>query len=210
MAQTAITICNSAIVKLGGRQIVGFNDGTPEADLCKIRYPFCRNLLLRDHVWAFDQKFSTLAALVSTDPVPPSWTNQFDVPTDCARIVAVTTYDDLDVPYERIGGRIYTNTTSIDVRYTKNYTAIDEGVSFPDDFAEVLSLYLAMDVCLSLTQNVGLRNSLEQQYHYRLAQAKFNGAVERPSTVLACTGWLDAHAGWQSDVTDPRNKDLAN
>lgn len=193
MSQVALTICNSAMFKLGARQVVGFNDGTPEADACKIRYPFCRNLLLRDHTWAFDRRFITLPAMPpSPAPLPTRWTQRHQLPPDAGKLISVKK-DDCEVQFEQMGSVIYSNHTPLEVRFGINYTAVDDGVQFPDDFAETLALYLALDTCLLLTQNPGLRQSLEGQYHRRLAQARNNGAVELAAMSVTESDWLAAH-----------------
>lgn len=192
MGQTAITICNSAMFKLGARQVVGFDDGTPEADACKIRYPFCRNLLLRDHSWSFDRRIRTLAPVLLPDPMPEGWANRFLLPDDVGRLILVQE-NQCDVKYELAGNLIYSNAATLEIRYGVNYTAVDDGVVFPDDFAETLALYLACDLAMKLTQNANFRQLLEGQFMRRLAQARNTGAVELAPQTVNDYGWLQAH-----------------
>lgn len=188
------------LVKLGARQIVGFNDGTPEADACKIRYPFCRNTLLRGHAWLFDRIYTLAAPLAAPASLPPSWAYAYNIPSDCSRLVSVTV-DDQEVDYEIIGSLFYTNHAAVGLRYTQNFSAIDDGRAWPDDFAEALAIFLAMDLSMLLTQNPGIKQTLERELQNALAMARFNGAVERAGPeIIETSTWLTSRDGGFTDI----------
>jgi hypothetical protein len=163
-------------------------------------------MLLRDHVWAFSKKFATLSALGDASEVTP-WEYQFQLPPDCARIGAVTVEDNL-IEFERVGDRLHTMEDEIDLRYHRNFSDVDDGFAFPDDFAEVLASFLAAELAMSMTQTQALRDTYLGEYQERLAAARHNGAVERNDKPVASSSWMDAHDSGYPD-TDPRLRGLS-
>jgi hypothetical protein len=111
------------------------------------------------------------------------------------------TVDDRDVDYEVIGSVLYANYDALELRYCVNYTAIDDAVAWPDDFAEVLAIGLAIDLAMTLTQNPSVKQTLEREYQMALASARFNGAVERSGPeVIETSSWINSHSGFFSDI----------
>jgi hypothetical protein len=49
MALTAITLCASALIKIGAQPIASFEDGTAEGEVAKSLYPGVRDALLASH-----------------------------------------------------------------------------------------------------------------------------------------------------------------
>jgi hypothetical protein len=93
------------------------------------------------------------------------------------------------------------------LRYVCKFSGTDDGFAFPDDFAEVAAYYLAMDLCVSFTQNKSLVEQLNAQYMRALSDARFNGAIERPPGKIEASSWLGAHDN--SDEIDPALRGLA-
>lgn len=98
----------------------------------------------------------------------------------------------------------------MDLRYVMGYPDSEDGVNFPDDFAEALSSLLAAELAVPLTQTQALRDTCLSMYVDRLASARFNGAVEQLPHSIIESSWLDAHDGFvgQGDI-DPRLRGLS-
>lgn len=208
---TALQICNSALIKLGAKTISALTGlTTKEYDLCVERYPRLRNALLKSHVWAFAKVIDesmTSAANATTLVEIWDWKHTLPTTIPVGRILSVTTLDDIPIPFEVVAGYLYANEQSVRLRYTRTYTAVDDAAALPDDFGEALSNLLAADICVSLTQNQGMKDGLLQAYQSSLATARFNGAIETYPVQGASDDWLMAHAGMTGDL-DPTYKGL--
>ena len=64
MAESAVQICNNALIKLGANTITSLSDDTKPARLCNKIYTVLRDDLLRSHPWNFAIGRSSLAQLV--------------------------------------------------------------------------------------------------------------------------------------------------
>lgn len=208
MTQTATEICSAALLKLGEPVINSLSDGSLNSERCRVRYPKLRDRMLRDHVWAFARNVVILAALEAPSPVAP-WTIQLQLPADTARILSLSV-DDSELVFERVGQILHTTEAPAVLRYVKDFSTIEEGFGFPNDFAEALASLLAAELCQVVTQNQSLRNTYLEEHYRHLTQARFNGAVElnnHPTTHLS--SWLDARAGWSPDQIDPSVRGLS-
>lgn len=206
MSQTALQICNSALIKIGAKTITSLDDGSKPAELCTARYPTLRDMLLRDHVWSFSKAAVTLSALAEASPVYP-WDYQLQLPSDCARIVGLSVEDN-ELQFERIGQILHVKEDEADLRYIQNFSDVDDGFAFPDDFAEVLANLLAAEIAVSLTQTQSLRDDYLNMYQERLRQARFNGAVERNDQPVTSSSWTDAHDTGSIEI-DPSRRGLS-
>lgn len=206
MPSTALSICNSALIKLGAKTITTFTDDRKEAELCSARYPLIRDNLLRGHTWAFAKRAISLTPDDVSDL--PSWEQMFSAPSSVARIISIKDADDNTIEYELINGHIYADESSIIVRYVMKYDDVDDGVEFPSDFGEALASMLAADICISLTQTQALRQTYMDEFSYALSMARFNGAVERSDEVIIAEDWTGSRSLPLVDDRSVRN--LAN
>lgn len=197
MAQTPLQICNSAILKLGGRTIAAYgNTSTKEGQLVTEAFPRVLSQMLRGHVWGFAKVVTEVAGTADASVSP--WTRRHALPTNptIARILSIVVEEE-PIEFERVGDNIHTRNESIVIRYVRNFDPTTSGLTFPDDFAEALSCYLAAEISLSLTQNSDLRADFFEKYLMLLRDARFNGAVERqPLAIEADSTWLNARLSW--------------
>jgi hypothetical protein len=208
MPATAISICNAALIKLGGKTIEAFDDDLKEAELCAERYPRLRDSLLRSHTWTFAKKIVTLDEPVASDV--DSWTYSYTLPPDLARPLGYFSADDIPLDsYELSGNTLYSDENVVIVRYIVKYDDADDNVEFPDDFAEALANLLAADICVSLMQNISMRETYYGQYQAALATARFNGAIELPPQTIQAGTWLSHHQGYPTSQ-DPSARDCAS
>lgn len=208
MAATALNICNGALIKLGARTITAFTDTTKEAELCTERYPRLRDKMLRDHTWNF-AKINTTLTNDGASELAPRWAYAFSVPPDMARPLRITDVNDFEVLGEFVQGTFHTNAETIILRYVQKFEDTDDGVDFPDDFAEALSNLLAADICVSLTQEQSLRATYYEAYVLSLSQARFNGAIEKLNEAVADDDWAASRNGYLT-VDDRSARNLAS
>lgn len=207
---TALQICNSALIKLGAKTISALTGlTTKEYDVCVAQYPRLRNALLKNHVWTFAKVVDDAMVTSAAASLTELWSWRHTIPTSVpvGRILSFSTLDDQEIPYERVGGYIFSNNEEVRLRYVRTYDAVDDGVTFPDDFGEALANLLAADLCISLTQNQSLRDTYLQMYERAISQAKFNGAVEESILQSRSEDWVAAHDGVTSQI-DPRLRGL--
>lgn len=137
------------------------------------------------------------------------WLYKYQLPSDTGRILGVSV-DDIPVDYERVGNLLHTmQDESVDLRYVKNYADVDDGVSFPEDFAEVLACFLAAELAVPMTQTQALRDTYLNMYVERLRSARFNGAVEQNRSPEVASSWLDAHDGYNASEIDVTRRGLS-
>jgi len=169
MAASVVSICNSALIKVGAGRIISLDDDSKEARVCEEQYEKVTSDLLRSHPWNFAIKRSTLAALVDSPAYGFSY--QFTVPSDCLRVLEVGTNE---TPWEKEGSAILTDSSTCSIKYVAR---VDESF-FDSNFNEVLALKLAADICYSLVQSVQLREQLRGEFKDKLREARSYDAQE--------------------------------
>lgn len=205
MPQTTLQICNSALIKIGGRAIDTYGGtASKEATLTTARFTPCLNAMIRGHVWAFLKKVAVCISTTTADSLAPVdevvWSYVHELPLDLGRILEVTDANQASLSYERVGSALLTNDDRIILRYIRRVDPSEYATyGFPDDFAEALACYLAADVAVSLTQDSGLRQMMLSEYEGLIRTARFNGAVERSSmSITVFDSWLNSRDGLTS------------
>lgn len=160
MAYSKIGICNISLAMLGAESIRAFNEPNKRARMCDVFYDVSVTFLLSNHDWSFARKYSKLNALDLEPEEIPFGNCGFQLPSDCL------TPRSIDPPGSRtkwqISGRVlFTDQTSVGLHYTSN----DSPTSiYNDQFAMLASLYLAVKIAPSITQNPRLTAVLQDQY----------------------------------------------
>jgi hypothetical protein len=78
-----VDICNMALSGIRGGSINSLDEASLQAQQCKLKYPFLRDMLLRDVPWNFAHKEDALALL--TDDLF-NWVYAYQYPSDCLYI----------------------------------------------------------------------------------------------------------------------------
>lgn len=93
MAITSKTdVCNLALAELGARRISSYDaDTTVEANACRLHLDHVVDTLLERHQWNFATARATLAKLAV--PGDSEWGETWQLPTDCVRLIRITTGD---------------------------------------------------------------------------------------------------------------------
>jgi len=203
MPQTPTQICNSALLKIGGRTVTSYTgDTTKEGTLVQEQFPKALHFVARSHVWHFLKDFEDLTGTTTTALDP--WTHYAALPADCLRILSVGV-ENYAVPYEQQGNRLYLRDAEVTLRYIRKpvlaaiaYSAGPPEVQavaadeFPDDFAEAVAYRLAGDISVSLTQNADLKQLMYTEYMEAVRTARFNGACELADLEIGASQWMDA------------------
>jgi hypothetical protein len=177
-------ICNAGLIKLGESTITSLSDSSKAARLCNERYAELRDLLLRDHLWQFAIKRLELAQ--STTAPIFNWDYAYPLPSDCIRIIEP---DIKDFPFKVEGNNIITNESAVYLKYIARVTDPND---FSVSFRECLSLKIAWELAVPLTDNQQLAKEMENRFAVALGNAKAVGSIETPPDLLETESWLES------------------
>ena len=187
--QTPITICNSALAKLGSRFISSFDEETKEARLCREQYQKIKRALLYEHPWSFARKRVKL--VLSGDVPIYEYKYAFIIPADSLRIIATSLDEEPDdagePPRFKIeADRLVTNESNVSIVYISG--TVDETL-FTAGFSELLTKKLSMDLCYALVSDIELFSMLRKDFiNYSQMMRSFNAQENRPDTRLGYNG----------------------
>lgn len=170
MAATFVSIANRALTLLGAQPITSLSDDTKEARACNRMFEQSRDQVLRGHPWNFAMTRVALAAN-TTAPVF-EFTNAFDWPSDCLRIIECDTLEEWIVE----GRQIVTKAAApLNVVYIKQIT---DPTFFDALFVEAYALRLAADIAYDITASQQVLSNMEELYARKLAEARLVDAQE--------------------------------
>ena len=179
MALTAITLCASALIKIGAQPIASFEDGTAEGEVAKSLYPGVRDALLASHPWSFG---TTQAALPRLAQSPSAeFRYAFQLPPDFLRAISAGTAGRATGLLYRIqGSKLMTDVETVALTHIFRP---DES-SFPPFFASALMARLAADFCLPLTENTSRAELLARFAEAELRSARRADSQQASATAL--------------------------
>jgi len=179
---SVVDICNLALGKLGGYRIASIDN--PQSDieeLCSLYYPIVRDLMLEKRDWTFLTKRVVLSNPVAN---PPAWGygQAFAAPNDTYRIIDVR-QNDLDnqpstFEWRYESGQIVCDASVIYVRYITKDVAT---TSFSPNFLMTFATTLASHMCIQVTENAKLRDSLINESEVLLREACGNDNLQGKS-----------------------------
>lgn len=166
MVQNAVQLCSRALVALAARPISGFDDGSLEAEVARHVYPQVRDALLSAHPWRFATRQQDLPRLASAPRA--DYANAFQLPSDFLRALSAGANErGRGLSYRIIAGTLQANTDAL----TLTYVARPDEAAFPPFFDQCLSLRLAAEFCLPLTESTSRADLL-----FKLAEEEFRRA----------------------------------
>ena len=187
MPISAVEICNRALNAIGAEAITALSDDTARAVLCNRLYTDLRDELLQDHPWNFAIRRSELAA----DATAPDfeWLYKYQLPTGCLRVLSVYTALDVD-QWEVEGGYIFTDLTApLEIRYVSNDVTEN---NFSPAFATALSLRLAVELALPLTESMSRADALTKRFMVAIKEARGRDAREHGPQTLTIETLIEA------------------
>lgn len=191
MASSKVQICNWAIAKIGSESfITDLNEDTKYARFLNIVYDGVRDSILRQHLWRFARKRVQLAPLAQTVPFESG--NQFQLPSDCLRVVGSSA--------EYFGGygrwftegdrKLIADTDVFDLVYI---ASIDDPLAYDSIFTEMFATKLGMEMAILAANSAGLRSILEADYNRLKLQAAHVGSTEQDSMKFISETLIQAH-----------------
>ena len=167
---TFVSISNRALTFLGAQPITSLVDDTKEARACNRMFEQSRNQVLRSHAWNFAVKRAALAA----NTTAPVWeyTNAFDWPADCLRIIEANTTEEWNIE----GRSIVSNAAApLQIIYISEVT---DPTLFDALFVETYALRLAADLAYEITASQTVLSNMEELYRRKIADARVVDAQE--------------------------------
>lgn len=129
---------------------------------------------------------------------------KFALPSDYIRRIEIKDSSDNELTkdeYRIENGYILTNFAEIRLKYVENVT---DTTRFDPLFDEMLSMYLAADICYKLTGSEAQTESVKRDLKTVMQRARFVDSVDDPSQVLDADEWIRSRwATNQGYVRDP-------
>jgi len=182
-----VSICNSALIKIGAKTIVSLTEGSKSANACNEQFEKLRDDLLRSHHWNFATKRVQQAQLTETPDF--GFDHAYALPSDWLRTVSVHDNDDGvgTIQYRIEGKKLFTNADQVFLRYIVRVTDPNE---MPSDFREALAALLAWELAIPIAQSNTLSELMRQRFERTSRRARSVDAIEDAPTSLPPGSWV--------------------
>lgn len=167
MAQSDISICSQAFLKIGMRPIQSFAERTREAEVAANLYQQVKDDMLGSYYW----NFNTTRYDMSRDQNPPentAWKYRFQRPTDCLVLTSVIDSSGRTIDYDTEGNWVYANHDQAIALYRRQ---IGED-QFPPFFSSVLIQACAVTFFRSVKGATGDIQVLMQELKDQIKKAR--------------------------------------
>jgi len=181
VAASKLEMVNGALIELGAITLSSLSGPALEVEIANRIYDQVYGDLLGKAPWRFAVKKADLSHLVAA-PLN-EWSDQFDLPAQCVRIVRVYP----DQPFEVFEGKVYANASSLAVDYVER---VSESL-LPPPFVRLVALELAVRMCIAITNDVELKKTLQQDVRMQFAAALAADAQQRPNVPLRASPFVD-------------------
>jgi hypothetical protein len=181
---TDISICQSALTRIGAQPLASFADGTAESVVCANNYPDLRLAALVEHPWRFATTTRQLTLLAGT-PDPP-WNLAYQLPADCLEVQALTPGEPsqafpsahrqdrrLGIVYDRMGTKVLTNQP--EPVFAKFTWDVPEA-GWPPWFVELMILRMAALLASGLTERAPMAQLYDQKAVVQARLARYSDA----------------------------------
>jgi len=200
-SQSTTSVCNQALARIGSKRINDYGDASdnkPEALYCRLFYDQTVRALTRSHLW----RFAKARSILSQDTETPAfqWSYSYELPSDFLRAIRIWTNSDLKTgetyySYELEGTKLLIDESSVNLTYIK---WVQDVPSWDTLFTDVLILTLAQKLVIPLSQDIKLKDSINQDLYPLMRQVRALDRQEMESFGRAdLLTWRDAR--W-SDV----------
>jgi hypothetical protein len=181
MASAKLEIVNNALVELGDTILSSLSENRLAVAVANQVYDDVYEDLLAKAPWRFAVQKSDLSRLVEL-PLN-EWAYQYELPELCLSIIR--TYP--MTRYEIFGTRIYSNSSSLSVDYIKKVSE----TNLTPPFVRLLSLELAVRMCMAITNDVDLKTRLQGDARMQFAAAMAVDAQQRPNVTIQSSPFVD-------------------
>lgn len=193
MAITEVSICNSALAKVGAGRITSLSDTSVQGQLAREQYAKLRDSLLMEHPWKFAVGRKELGLSVYVPKY--EYEKAFQLPPDLLRIIDTNLSEfpsigetpwDTEIDPDTQLRYLVTNEDSVTIKYIK---LVGEAF-FTPLFAEVLAWRCAAEWAYALTQNASLATLFDQKYKEKIREARSFSAMEASPKVVEADDWF--------------------
>lgn len=179
---SVIEICNKALSLLGQKDIVSFDDDSPEAFACRLHWPLLRDEVLRGHNWNCVTGRARLNRLV--DAPAFEFKYQYQLPANCLFVTQVSP----EAEYEIEGRKLLTDAATVDIKFI---TAEEDSTVYDPQLSAAFSYLLAGELAPQMTSSNSESERLLKIGSDKLSDAKGSDGLEgrkrdkRPSKWIA-------------------------
>ena len=184
---TEVDICNIALFKVGAERISSLAENNKRSKLCNDLYALERDNLLYSHPWNFAIVRAELASVVGAPLFGYSY--QFQIPSDCLRVVA-TEYDEYvdTFDYRIEGDKLLCDEPTIKIEYIKQQTDVSK---YSPKFIEALALQIAQRIAYAMTNSNTLTERVAAEANIALRDARSFDAQESGHRDFRKSAWTD-------------------
>lgn len=195
-----VSICNSALLKVGAEQISSLADNTRASNTCQVLYTVLRDEVMRAAPWRFALTQRVLGVPNATPPAF-GYNSAYDIPSDVLRVLHVDVQN-----WTEMGNQILCDKQD-GINALCIYQNTDP-TSWDAQFAEALAWRLAMEIALALVQSVPLKQEMEKAYEKAVALARSSNAVIGTPERLIADFWSSSRKygpgmSWAIDAGAP-------
>lgn len=190
-----IEIINRALVKVGQNRISSLDENSKSATSVRTVYDQVRDTLMQTYTW----NFTKIRAQLAADTAAPMFGFQYRyrLPANTLRIVGIgdsqepnRNYTSSLIAFKHEDDFIYTDAAApLSVVLTQK---VEEAGKYPPDFANLLSLDIALDIFYDVTKGTERYAAIRQDRELALRRAKMNHAIENSPEVLTASEWIDS------------------
>lgn len=207
---TEVQICNKALLRLAANPVespdntvANITTDSLEKKLCQSSFELIRDTVLEDRLWSFVLARAVLS-VPDTEPPAFGYRQRFPIPQDALTIWRVDdqgSYDRSNGPngtnisWSVEDGFILTNVDKCFVRYARRLDA-ETIRKASNQFVDALSLRLAVEWCMPLTENASMQKALIQEYQMRLVDASSIDGGQATHETIRANQLNTARSGW--------------
>jgi hypothetical protein len=208
MAETATTICNIGLGRIGATLSDDITGTDVEDVACNNVYADLRDDMLRGHPWNFAIK-RALLVVNGTTPVY-EYDYAYDFPSDWLRTISVSDNDGgegyIDYRMEQINyssvvtqAVITSVTPSVYMKYVSQVTDAD---LMTPDFRKALGYAVGRDVALKLTGSNTIHDMMEKLAKQALMKARSNDSLGDLPDRRPRGSWAGSRRGYRPRITE--------
>lgn len=186
MAVTKTSLANEALTEIGSGLITSLTEDSEPARILNAVFDAMLDEEVAKGNWTFATARAELAPLSETPAF--GWTYQFQLPTDCLRVLEEVDGND----YRKEGRRLLADESVLRIKYIRRVTDLND---LSADFRRAFVYRLAAKLAIPLVGSRELRESMLSDYATAVAHAESMDAMQEPADEQAEGSWLDARGG---------------
>lgn len=182
--RSPVELINLALGNLGVPAITSISPATTQvAETAARRYPIARRCVLRNAVWNFAKKRTTISR---TGTPEYDWADKYLIPEDCLRILSIQGDGERDqiTEYDIEGREIMLNAggaNSIKLRYIRD---VEDLSIWADDALDMFAWYMTSALSYPLTRSKEVQTWAESMLTRVTPDAKSIDGQERPPLII--------------------------